>query len=296
MRKLIAISIYVALWTNLGFAEKPKSLCSVSGLASQMPAESGIAATNLEFYASSEDSGARLVLSNRSQKPLNNIFLLMEFLGDGDRRIVSVPFFAAIPPYDTRFSLTTPHMTSTQMNKPLSPEEEVAVSGITGLTSAQCPTKVRVGAVEISFSDHTSFHYSAPEWELDPTIRKADPLKLQSVSNQFPLEAEVEVNLDSKGRITALNPHVTNKNLADLLQAQLASWLFNPKMKNGIKVDSQVVLLFRIHKIFDRQDGTLFDETALQRGPAIPVDVFLKPNSSTNEQLVLVAGLPIVSP
>lgn len=276
-------------------AQTPQAFCESSSF-SLSPAEVQLSVSDFGMSADKDHTNAHLVLRNESTEPITRVLILAESLDDKSRHIFTLPFYAATNEEFERNGSFAKVIGASPMENPLLPQAELPLGITLPSSTARCPVTVRPVLIDVSYWNGTSFHYALPDWQLEPSLGSATTLQLSSFPGLLPSQEVVDIKVDSKRRISNVNVHNADPQVAEWFRTQLSQWSVFPEMKDGHPVPTEVRLLFRFHKVFDRHDATRFDEGVFQSGTVMPIDVFPKGNTSQDNQAIFVGGLLLVAP
>jgi hypothetical protein len=250
-----------------------------------------LTAQGLEFGAHLGDAGGVLYLANAGTKPMVAVSILTEFFGKNGDYEFSVDFSWAVRPQ----ILNEPygHSGGGLLDSPLPPSEEFYIAGGTQLRTRECPARARVTRVDVKFSDRTEYHYSAPGWQKSAEVRFVRPVQTDIFPRPLPLQVAVTVTVDAKGKVSKLATAEQDPSVQAWFESQLRRWTFYPALRAGTPVPSELVLLFRLHRLPERDEPADLDQNMFpESGRLILVDVYPGIGAPPNDQTILVARTP----
>jgi hypothetical protein len=279
--------------TAIAYAQVPKAypLCHVQNLKLQnAPAEIPIMLETLDFGSNTVFSTAMLHVSNRGNRPIEQMLGLIEFSDAAGQYLLSIPL--AIGTSEASFDRLPIHLGLREgMDAPLGPKETVYMHGDVGLTTTHCPKTARVSLFYVEFVNGESVTFKTPHWRSDPVLLHATEVGLNKGSENQPSEALVEMQVNQLGQITRMRVKQGDQALLPSLESQLSNWSFKPSSVDGQPVTTLVeVWLSVLHRIPDTANPPKIDLTTATR--VMPVAV-ISQTPFNSGPAVFYSGLPL---
>lgn len=275
------------------WAQGSEPFCEVHSF-SLAPAEVQVTVSDFGWSTDKDRTQAHLILKNDSPtRSVIGVLILAEAVDSGGHHLSTVPLYAA-----TKKQLDNVGPVSSAgamlMQAPLLPGESIPLGATITETTARCAANIQPTLIEIAFSDGKTFHYSAKRWKIDPSLGKADQLDFSSFPGEIPRQEIVDVTVDTSRRITKVKCQTQDPQITNWFEQQLSKWSIFPEIQNGVPRTSNVKLLFRFHRVFDKQDPTSFGKAAFESSSIIPIDVFPKNGPRSLNQAIFAGGLLLV--
>jgi len=134
---------------------------------------------------------------------------------------------------------------------PVSPGRSVRVQGQSdAVLPIACPTGARVTFAMVQSTEGATKTFTSPAWQLGPTPRFVPFFSRFPLGVTQPLIAvPARVMISAGGRVTQVLPFdPQQESLVQFIRDQMIGrWEFNPGIRDGSPVQSELTVLFRIH-------------------------------------------------
>jgi hypothetical protein len=299
MKSLTAVLLFViALICGPASAETVgRQLCGPVGVPiSVVPTGFAAEAVKLTVTSSTQGTSASMDLVSRSAKPLLGLFAVLEFSDNQGIPQFEIPFFASVRGSDSKIPFATMAAIRNSWLEPIIDGEQLGLAGTIQQATSRCPFRAEITMLFAIFSDSTHYSFTSGAWTLTPYVSTAQTVRLRTFPATLPRQVVAKVAIDRNGTIEDLNVP-EDATISEWLRAQMSSWRFHPAFRNGKKVASNQILVFRLHRVFEPSDPETFDDSALARTPSpIPIEVFPYQNGGTGESAVFVGDSMIAGP
>jgi hypothetical protein len=141
-----------------------------------------------------------------------------------------------------------PHAYYDKLQNPLAPQASITLHATSLRVFTACPTSGRVTAIHVHFSDGSEFNQKVSRWAFEPSPRKLP-------SPRFPVGSLpahdcaylFELTISATGDVKNIRHVKSTTNLSSLpLENEIHGWHFRPETRDGIPVESSVLVVLRI--------------------------------------------------
>ena len=260
MSKQIALSLAIVLFaTSRGAAADlrcPLKVLSTDGLASPIP----ISFDQFEVHTEATRSAAVVRITNRAPRPINAIFMVVDFYLSG-RYLLSMPFYLATSAQEASFvpaaRISSTLFAPSPVVSSLLPGQSYRDSEESAVALLACPDEARVAVLQIAFAGK-SLDRRSHAWRVDPSISHIDPWSSSGLPNRrVSVFSRISVNEQGRVRVIAMSgvggsgrddPALSSW-LTDQIEANLT---YVPAQYDGAAISSEMNILVR----FDPSDGS----------------------------------------
>jgi hypothetical protein len=255
-------------------------------------ADSQVRADDVSFVSKVDGSSAAVVVLNRASKSITRLLIVVDFLNDRDKQLVSIPLLASTRSEIQRESSPMSIAVRKELPAAVRPAELVSMFGSIQAATRKCPKRARVTLFEVGFEDGSEFRRAADEWRLGASVRRPVRLHLDNRLAALPFQAILGLTIDTAGNVTEARPQDVPGSLESWLADEVAQWSFNPGMRDGRPITSHVDVLLRVHRGTNLND---LPPVESEVSSLITVDVLLK-DGRKDLQYVMLNGAPVIGP
>jgi hypothetical protein len=246
MHRIVSVVI-LCFWGMGAYAQSVPSNCPID--ISPLGPGMSVQVKDLQFRAHPEYTEATLRLRNLDKRPINSIFMIVEF-SRGTKFLESAVFYAATlsdsanPISGIKFS--GQFIGAERLLQSLLPNESRTLEANVPITTVECPDEARVAFVRVDFSKGDPYNYRASAWKNQAWLDQsaAPPLPDLSLRTET---AIMSLSIDEVGK-----PHVTSihgdesEQISHLSHLIEKMWTFIPATYDGTAIASTVRVLVRV--------------------------------------------------
>jgi hypothetical protein len=208
--------------------------CPLSSLSSAgLPSPMAVSLDQLKVTIKPETSRVDVRITNRDRRPINAMFMLVDFQVSG------------------RYQLSTIFSSS------LLPGASYNDWAESTQRALECPDEGRIAVLQIVFASGKPIDYRLPAWWVDPSLLKIDSWSLDAFPTK-PVSVSSTLSVNEQGRVRVVAMGVVEPQMSDTAESNLTSWLtdeiertfeFVPAQYNGALISSELEVLIRFYPI-----------------------------------------------
>jgi hypothetical protein len=248
---LILASVLCANAYSRGETACPLKALSSAGLPSPTPVGFDQFTLNIEPNGSS----AAVRITNRDTRPINGLFMVVDFHASG-RYLLSMVFYLATSAEKSSFKpaarVSSTFFSPAPLSSSLLPGENYRDSEQSAVLPVTCPDEGRIALLQVAFAGGNLFDFRLPGWRVDPSLLEIDSWS----SSDFPTKpvsvfSHVSVNEEGRLRVVAMStvdPKGDDSAISSWLTDQLeGNFTYVPAQYNGAAISSEMDLLVRFY-------------------------------------------------
>lgn len=234
----------------------PLSSLSSAGLPSPMP----VSLDQLKVTINPETSRVDVRITNRDRRPINAIFMVVDFQVSGRYQLSTIFHLATSAEKDSFIpaAQASPVFVGTSpLSSSLLPGASYNDWAESTQRMLECPDEGRIAVLQIAFAGRKPIDYRLPAWRVDPSLLKIDSWSLDAFPTK-PVSVSSTLSVNEQGRVRVAAMGVVEPQMSDTAESNLTSWLtdeiertfeFVPAQYDGAPISSELEVLIRFYPI-----------------------------------------------
>lgn len=252
MRKAVTLTLLLLGASTLYGQEPFPTFCSSEGIPILPPVDFPALTVSQHSFASGRYAAGSMTVRNRTNKPVRQLSLLVEYLDSNGKGLLVLAYQATKEdvlqdPDFTDHSVRAQYVD--ELEKEIEPGQSFRIMAQNATTITECPKAARLTLVRLTFSDSTTYEWESLPWRTEAALRDSPPhFRVESLLPGPSSDLLFMVIVDSEGRVSAVEPIGPGTSRHESAVAEnLRQWSFFPAMDSGRPVSTELVVLLHFH-------------------------------------------------
>jgi hypothetical protein len=224
-RKVIS-TLVVAL--GITMCAHAQTSCPLSSLSSAgLPSPMAVSLDQLKVTIKPETSRVDVRITNRDRRPINAMFMLVDFQVSGRYQLSTIFYLATSAEKDS--FIPAAHVSPvfggvSPLSSSLLPGASYNDWAESTQRALECPDEARIAVLQIVFASGKPIDYRLPAWRVDPSLLKIDSWSLDAFPTK-PVSVSGALSINEQGRVRVVAVGVVEPKMSDTAESNLTSWL-----------------------------------------------------------------------